>query len=123
MTIGQAIAKVDAQKPNQYTESDKIGWLSEMDGVIFNDVISTHEGGDDVVFAGYNDGTDASTELLAVDPYSKLYVFWLFAQIDFGNNETERYANSAMMYNTALDEYRAWYNRTHLPLSPNRLTL
>ena len=45
MTIIEAINKVDSLKPNGYTQSDKVGWLSVLDGAIKRSVIDTHDDG------------------------------------------------------------------------------
>ena len=34
MTIREAIDRTDSLKPNQYSQADKLRWLSEMDGLI-----------------------------------------------------------------------------------------
>lgn len=46
MTINEAIQAVDSLKPNGYSELEKIGWLSELDGTIKAEIIDTHEGAD-----------------------------------------------------------------------------
>ena len=46
MTIIEAINKIDALKPNNYSQGDKIGWLSTLDGIIKKEIIDTHEGAD-----------------------------------------------------------------------------
>ena len=43
MTVAEAIALVDALKPNHYTVAQKVGWLNELDGMLHDDVIMTHE--------------------------------------------------------------------------------
>ena len=92
MTISQAIELCDQQKPNAYTDEDKIHWLSKLDGMIFDEVISRHEGAPEA-FNGYT-AADYSTELLADDAYSDMYVKWLFAQVDFANAEIARYKDA-----------------------------
>lgn len=47
MTIIEAIQKTDELKPNGYTQSQKIEWLSKLDGIIKRGIIDTHEGGDE----------------------------------------------------------------------------
>ena len=47
MTIIEAINQIDAMKPNSYSQSDKIKWLSNLDWSIKKEIIDTHE--DDVV--------------------------------------------------------------------------
>lgn len=44
MTIIEAINIIDVLKPNTYSQSDKIGWLSTLDGLIKKKIIDTHEG-------------------------------------------------------------------------------
>lgn len=120
MTISEAIALCDAQKPNGYSEADKIHWLDKLDKMIYREIIATHEGAPES-FDGYDADTDQDTELLVDDAYADLYVKWLFAQIDFANQETQRYTNSMQMYNGLYEAYATWYNRTHMPLQPNIL--
>ena len=62
MTIKKIIELVDRQKPNQYDEADKIHWLSQMDYMVFREVISTHEGGAES-FDGYT-AADAEKQVL-----------------------------------------------------------
>jgi hypothetical protein len=47
MTISEAINKIDSLKPNGYSQTDKISWLSLADGMIKNNIIDTHEGADE----------------------------------------------------------------------------
>ena len=44
MKIIEAIHAVDSLKPNSYSESDKVRWLSTLDGLIKANIIDTHEG-------------------------------------------------------------------------------
>lgn len=43
MTTGDVISKTDALEPNQYDTDTKLGWLSQLDGKIIDQVILTHE--------------------------------------------------------------------------------
>lgn len=114
MTMDQAIDICDRQKPNGYTREDKIHWLGKLDQMIFDEVISRHEGGIES-FSGYSEDTDGETELLATDAYADMYVKWLFAQIDFANAEIARYNNSMAMFNSLYEAYAKSYTREHMP--------
>lgn len=116
MKISEAINRIDTLKFNTYTQSEKVAWLSTIDGTIKREVIDTHEGGEDIVFEGYTDDTPLETELLAPAPYDDLYIKWLEAQIDYANAEYGKYNNSKMAFNTAYTAYESWYNRNHMPL-------
>ena len=116
MTIIEAINRIDSLKPNNYTQEDKIKWLSTIDGVIKEETINTHEGADAVIFNGYDVDTALDTVLIVPAPYDDIYVKWLEAQIDYFNGETARFNNSIAMYNTAYSVFERYYNRTHMPI-------
>lgn len=42
MTAGDIISKVDMLEPNQYDTTQKLEWLSTLDGKIINEVLLTH---------------------------------------------------------------------------------
>lgn len=116
MTIIEAINRIDSLKPNNYTQEDKIKWLSTIDGVIKKEIIDTHEGADTIIFNGYDIDTALDTILLVPAPYDDVYIKWLEAQIDYFNGETARFNNSIVMYNTAYSVFERYYNRTHMPI-------
>ncbi len=120
MTIIEAINKVDALKPNSYTQHDKISWLSQLDGLIKKQIIDTHEGGESVVFNGYNEETPLDTVLIVEAPYDAVYLTWLEARIDYTNGEYAKYNNSAMAYNNDYSAFERYYNRQNMPLSKKR---
>lgn len=115
MTINDAINKIDALKPNNFSTEDKIGWLSNLDYTIKREIIDTHEGGEGIVFEGYKDDTELDMELLAAAPYDEMYIRFLEAQIDYANNESGKYNNAITTFNTLYGSYFNYYNRTHMP--------
>ena len=115
MTINEAITRVDTHKPNGYEQSDKIAWLSTVDGMIKNNIIDTHEGGENITFNGYNDYTSLDTELIVQAPYDELYISWLSSKIDYFNGEYTKYNNNIVRFNDELTAYTNHYNRTHMP--------
>lgn len=117
MTISEAINRTDDVKPNAYTETRKILWLSELDGMIKSDIIGTHHDGENVVFTGYDIDTDISTELLVPAPYDVLYLRYLEMKIDYTNGEYGKYNNSMTMFNMAYSAFENYYNREHMPIS------
>ena len=117
MTIIEAINRIDDLKPNSYTYLEKIGWLSKLDGTIKKNIIDTHEEGEDITFTGYNEDTDADTELLVKAPYDEIYLYWLESRIDYYNGEMAKYNNSAAMFNNAYAEYANYINRNKMPLT------
>jgi hypothetical protein len=120
MTIIEAITRVDTVKPNTYSQTEKIKWLSELDGIIKAEIIDTHEGGENVAFSGYTAETDLNTKLLVPAPYDEVYVRYLEMQIDYANNEYGKYNNSMVMYNSVYTAFEKHYNRDHMPISRGR---
>lgn len=117
MKIIEAINRIDALKHNTYTQADKVRWLSTLDSMVKNHVIDTHEGAEEVSFYGYDDNTDLQTELLMSAPYDEAYLRWLEAQIDYHNGEYGKYNNTVEMFTTVYDGFKAYYNRTHMPIA------
>lgn len=115
MTIMEAINRIDTLKPNSYSQVEKIRALSVLDGIIKSKIIDTHEGAEAVVFDGYTEETNLTTNLLVPAPYDEIYLFWLESKIDYWNGETGKYNNSIDMYNTSYSEFERYYNRTHMP--------
>lgn len=117
MTIKDCIDTVDNIKPNQYTIRDKVMWLSFIEEIIINEVLKTHEGYDGSYddFEGYSEDK-LSVPLIVSTPYDRLYTAFLKMKIDEENGETARYNNSMLLYNTYMEEYRKYYNKTHMPI-------
>ena len=116
MTIMGAINHVDAVKPNGYSQTEKVKWLSTLDGIVKAEIIDTHEGGESVPFEEYGETTALTKELLIPHPYDDVYIKWLEAQIDYANGEYNKYNNSITLYNKAFADYERAYNRTHMPI-------
>ena len=84
MTIAKVIAQLMEVKPHQYSTEALVGWLSDLDGRIWENY---------------------HRELLIPAPYEDLYIRYLAAQVDYYNAEFARYNNSMVMFNLLLTEY------------------
>lgn len=114
MTISDAITMVDALRPNQYSKDMKIRWLSRLDGMIWQEVIRTHEGAAET-FDGYSSAELESKEMLVAAPYDEdVYNNYLQAMIDRENGEAGKYSQSITLFNAAFVRWRNWYNREHM---------
>lgn len=115
MTILEAIGRTDDLKPNNFTELDKIRWLSELEWIIKKEIIDTHEGGEDIVFNGYDENTNTGGILLVPAPHDDVYLKWLESKIDYHNGEYTKYNNSSLAFNNAYSSFEKCYNRLHMP--------
>lgn len=122
MTIQEVIDRVQQEKPNTFSVEDMISWISEIEGKIVNEVLRSHEMYDRQYdqFTGYS-LNDLERVLIARFPYDRLYVEFVKMKIDEMLEETARYNNSAIMFNTHYEDFRKWYNKTHKPLHPNHI--
>lgn len=120
MKIIDLLTEVDEQKPNTYTQADKLRWLSVCEGKIIDSVLRKHIPAYSEEFNGYT-AADLSTELLVPDTYVDLYKYYIYAMIDATNGETKRYEGSMQLYNMMLKDYTDWYNRTHMPVQVGRM--
>ena len=122
MTIGKVIEIIDRLKPNRFKREDKVRWISELDALIWQELITTHDhacegvtGEAGCVFPGYPEDASDNTELLVQFPNDSLYLRYLESQIDLHNQEITKYNNSRQLFNSAYLTYTDWYNRTHMP--------
>lgn len=112
MQIRDAIQQVKNLKPNQYGDEVLVGWLSDLDGLIYQDVLCHYS---DAPAPEPYTTENMDTELLVEKPHEELYVAYLSAKIDYQNGEYERYNNAMMAFNAGMEAYVNVYNRTHMP--------
>lgn len=119
MTINQAIARVDALRENLMPTDIKVGWLLDVDRMIYEEIIKGREGEADVPYPNYTED-DGGRELIVPPPYDMLYVYRLEAEILYTLNEIKKQANALMRYNELLSGFAAKYMREHraLPHAP-----
>ena len=117
MTIQEALDQIDELKVNTYSTHQKIRWLSDLDGKVWNEIVLAHEGVPaGTVFRGYDDATPTDTVLIAPGAYAEIYRHWLAAQIDDNNRDTQEYSKSMIRYNQAWHDLAAYWTRTHMPI-------
>ncbi len=117
MTAREVIALVDALRPNQYGEEQKLRWLRRLDGQILAELGDMHEpaNADDEAPA-LDDLYTVDTELLAPFPYDEeLYTAYLFCQIDLHNAEIQKYNQSLSLLSAAWRQLADWINRSRRP--------
>ena len=118
MKLQQAMDRVDMMRPNMQDRELKIAWLSELDGLIWKELISKH------VYYGrlpkmqeYDRDTDPGTVLLVPAPYDNIYTYWLMAKIDEETLETEKYNNDQAMFTASYDSFSDYWTRNHMPIT------
>ena len=117
MKVSEAIAEVKELKPNHYSDEKLLEWLNKIESQIYNNIILTHENSDNIEYTEYG-ADDGDKELIASGMYEDLYRFYVESQIDYSNQEINKFNNSSAMHNAFYSGYERWYNRHYMPLHP-----
>ena len=122
MTLQEAIDQVDEMKANMMSVRMKVGFLTEIDQLIHDEIVMKHEHtAEQAVRPVYSEDTDLMTELIVPDPYGKdLYVYWLMSRIDDQNQEDGRYNVDRAKFENAYRTMADWWTRTFMPIQRNR---
>lgn len=102
LDVAGVISSVDSIKPNAYSTEQKTVWISELDGKIALEIQGLQE---------YTPGA----KLVTPRPYSRVYELYAIAQINLHDGDYDSFANSMVMFNSALDDYAKHYQRTKTP--------
>lgn len=118
MTIQEAIDKIDRLKPNKFSQAQKIAWLSDLDKMVWREVLLAHEGVPvGATFDGYNEDTPPDTELLVPSPYSDIYQHYFATQMDMANMENTKYSQDSILFANAWTTFGDYWTRTHMPIT------
>lgn len=112
-TFKEIIERVDENKPNAFSTQTKMTWLSQLEGKIAADVLLMNIVEIRQLEGKYPEVLD--TQPLVTYPHEDIYDLWLTAQIDYGNGEYEKYANSMAMFNEAYDNFACWFLTVYDP--------
>lgn len=116
MKLREAMERVDEIRPNMTAPELKIAALSELDGLVWREIIHRHEfDGEEPEMPAYDGNTDPDTVLLVPFPYDNIYTYWLMAKIDEQTLELDKYNNDRIMFNAAWESFSDWWTRSHMP--------
>lgn len=122
ITIGEVIALVDAVKPNTQSDREKISWLNNLDRIVKEDIIDTHEGYEEFDFNGYDENTPTNTALLIPAHYGRdIYRHYLELNIDLINKEFSKYNSSSALFQSCYNNFELYWHDRHIPLQPNSI--
>ncbi len=105
MKVSEILELVDAVKSNDFSDSVKIRWLNDVEGRVLCEInkkkpceISELKGSEDI--------------LSVPAPYSRLYLFYLAAMIDFSKADGAAFSRSNEAFETAFEEYAKYVLRS-----------
>lgn len=107
------ITELDELEPNQYDDHQKLKWLEDLDGKVYNELIEGHDDPETIESFAAADYSDTEVELLIGLPYARdVYINYLRGKIAESNAEAERYNLYAAAFNAEYQQYAAHYNST-----------
>ena len=115
MTIQEVINRVKAIKSPTPPDGDLLEMINDTEYEIVRKIIAPRD--DAYEFDGYDD-TDINTRLKAPRPFDNIYVIGCLREIDRRENQITNFNNDEREYKELLQEYGAWYVRTHRQCSP-----
>lgn len=107
MTIFEAITRANTLRANTLGDAQKYAWVNDLDGQIAEMM------GKDAPLSVFPE----DRELLMPSPHEEIYQLYLVSKIDYYNNEIDMYTNDLMVYESALNEAKAWWRRNNRPAS------
>lgn len=123
MKVTEALSLFDELKPNSYSQDTKIGWLSDLDKNLINIVFKNRANNPAAEWEPYTAGNAGITELLVPDAHKEVYMTYLAYKVDYYNGEYERFNNSALLYNTHLQDFMSDWNRENQRLNAAKITM
>lgn len=113
MQVTQAINDVlELKQGYEYKPEQLLGWLNECEQMIWMQLINNYEDEDHAEMPVYGE-TDYTKQLMIPEPFSKLYIHYLEAQMCYWNRETTGFVNAKERYTQYLNAYIAEYIKTH----------
>lgn len=112
MRLNDLLEKITVLRGQQYGTDMIMGWVNEIEGQVIDEIINQAEGFD-IEFKPLDYQIDSEKQLSIPDRFQDVYINYLLSKIDFHNEETERYNNDVIMYNSAYDAFSAWFRRQH----------
>lgn len=114
MKVCEILEHLAETRPNVYPDEVLVRWLSDIEGKIHNEVFRKTDAFKPIVANADND-----RELLVYEPYTNVYVQYLYSMIEFTNCETVKYANANALFNSFYDAFEADYIKKNRQPSPN----
>ena len=119
MTIREIIEHIDENKPNAYSDKQKLHWIALLDGKIAADLMMMAPEEIRNLF-DYKYPEDMEREPLITFPHDDIYPAWLECKIDREDHEDSRYQNSVAVYNAIWEDFACWFLNNYDPAQYGR---
>lgn len=109
MTVQDVYNRIGELKPHKFSPRAVVGWISKVDAIIGNHHLPYGGSWADEPY----DEEDMSAQVLLDEEWQDLYLYYAMAQMDMLNGDSARHINATVAYNTMLQDYLDFYNRTN----------
>lgn len=116
MTIQNIKDKLQFRKQTVIDTDRLIEFVNTVEWKIKKEIINAHEGAEKHPFRPYTLDDVSSVQLLADEPYSELYVFFVMSQLSLAENNITNYNNEWALFNQYYSDFAGYYTRNNLPL-------
>lgn len=117
MTINDIKTRVDNERPNQYTSSQLIAWVNDVERDISMS-LRPYEG---IVTESSEQHDSLTDQVMLEEP--DLYAEYVIARICLSDEEYDRYNIHAALYDERLTDWKERYIRAHRPISSGPVIL
>ena len=104
MTVKEIVTMFKEEKPNKVSDPHIIQWFNECEAEVQEMLHIPVDEWVSYTVEDLNDGMD--TRPVARPPYDKLYLFYLFARLDFANQDMDMYANDHSQFASMMVDYK-----------------
>lgn len=119
MILSEIIARYDNERKNTEDKSVKQRWVEELERIVLDDVILTHQNEIENPDEYFDDWGD-SKELLIPMQYADVYINYIDMKMQLKLNQLQKYNSASTLFNNAYITYQQWYNRHNRPLSTKK---
>ena len=119
MILSEIIARYDNERKNTEDKSVKQRWVEELERIVLDDVILTHQNEIENPDEYFDDWGD-SKELLIPMQYADVYINYIDMKMQLKLKQLQKYNSASTLFNNAYITYQQWYNRHNKPLSTKR---
>jgi hypothetical protein len=121
MILSEIIARYDNERKNTEDKSVKQRWVEELERIVLDDVILTHQNEIENPDEYFDDWGD-SKELLIPMQYADVYINYIDMKMQLKLNQLQKYNSASTLFNNAYLTYQQWYNRHNMPLYTKKWT-
>lgn len=111
-TIDSVIQEVDAIEHNTMDHSEKVRWLSRLDGRLYELYMKGRVGAP-AAWSPYTPETPDDTPLLVQHPWDDIYIHWLRAQIALFCGENDLYSDCMALVGQSEGFFASAYAAAH----------